>query len=193
MTLHEHWTEPRPVKLTARDFLQLADAGALDAYPKTELIDGVIVAVSAQHSTHARVQSIFLRRIADALDGLDLEFEALVEVSIGVASDQVPQADIVVTNYRGPSAILPVSSIALVVEIADSSARFDRGTKARIYAEGGLAEYWVVDIHAREVVRCWNPGPGSYRDERRVPLGEQVESATVPGLVVDTGGIHIPD
>ncbi len=37
MNVAEHWTERQPVKLTDRDFLRLAETGALDAYHKTEL------------------------------------------------------------------------------------------------------------------------------------------------------------
>jgi hypothetical protein len=40
MNVAEHWTERQAVKLTDRDFLHLADSGALDAYDETELIDG---------------------------------------------------------------------------------------------------------------------------------------------------------
>ena len=42
-----------------------------------------------------------------------------------------------------------------MVEVADSSLRFDRRQKSRLYARAGLAEYWIVNIvdKALEVYR----------------------------------------
>ena len=34
----------------------------------------------------------------------------------------------------------------LVIEVADSSLRFDREDKSRIYAEAGIADYWIVNL-----------------------------------------------
>jgi Uma2 family endonuclease len=193
MSLQNHLADHRPVKLTAEDYLNLASAGALDAYSKTELIDGVIVAVSPQHSRHARVQALFLRRLADAIDRLGAGLEVWVEASIRISGQQVPQADIVVTNYRGPPSVLPASTVSLVVEIADTTAKFDRTAKARIYAEGSIPEYWVVDTQAGEVARFWGPAAQGYQNERPVPLGTIVEAATLPGLAVDSAGFQRPD
>jgi Uma2 family endonuclease len=33
-----------------------------------------------------------------------------------------------------------------VIEVADSSLRFDRESKARLYAEGGIADYWILNL-----------------------------------------------
>jgi hypothetical protein len=48
---------PHKVGLRVEDFLLLNDSGAFDAYGKTELIDGDIYVMNAQHSPHARAKS----------------------------------------------------------------------------------------------------------------------------------------
>ena len=48
MTALEAWPEPRPVRLTADAFFRLAEAGAFQDIGRTELIDGVIVAMNAE-------------------------------------------------------------------------------------------------------------------------------------------------
>jgi len=186
MTVVDAWTEPRPVKLTARDFLQLAEAGALDAHPRTELIDGVIVAMSPQHSTHSRVHGILYQRLVNAVAERLPGYSTLIEVSVQISEHQMPQADLVVTNYDGPDAPIPGSTVALLVEIAHTTAKFDRITKASIYAAGGIPEYWVIDIPAAEVVRFGQPVDGVYREEKPVPFGMRVDALTISGLAIDT-------
>ena len=45
----------------------------------------------------------------------------------------------------------------LVIEVASpSTARYDRGTKRRVYQRAGVPEYWIVDLDAR-VVERWRP------------------------------------
>ena len=37
----------------------------------------------------------------------------------------------------------------LIVEVADSSLRFDRGRKAELYAENKIEDYWIIDLKKR--------------------------------------------
>jgi len=43
------------------------------------------------------------------------------------------------------------------VEISDSSLDFDTTTKAELYAEDGIREYWVVDLVNRHVLVFRDP------------------------------------
>jgi len=45
----------------------------------------------------------------------------------------------------------------LVIEVADSSAEFDRQIKMPRYARGGVAELWLVDLERDVVVVYQNP------------------------------------
>lgn len=184
------WNEPHKVKLTIKDYLRLDEAGAFRDYAKTELIEGVIVAVNSQFTPHSRFQTGLLRRLADAVEAAMPGYTALVEASVAMLPDSMPQPDISVTNYResGREA-LPVSSVALIVEVADTTARFDLGKKARIYAAAGVPEYWVAELATRTVHQFSAPSAKGYGDRRDVPLGERIESVTIPGLAVETLGL----
>lgn len=68
------------------------------------------------------------------------------------------------------------NSVLLVVEIADSSLRFDIGRKAAPYAGFGVRELWVVDA-VRLSTRVFQPSVDGYREiqdfavpDRLVPL-----------------------
>lgn len=189
MNLLETWTEPRPVKLTVDDFSLLDRAGVFDRYAKTELINGRIVAVSAQYRTHARAKTRLLRKLASALEALGSPLEVVVEVSVAIPPDHLPEPDLTVTSEPIGEGPVPVASVALAIEVADTTAAYDRGEKARIYAAGGIPEYWVVDIEAREVARFRTPGAAGYQHDDAVPFGEPVAAATLPGLIVETSGL----
>ena len=47
-------------------------------------------------------------------------------------------------------------------EVADSSLAYDCSTKRRLYAEAGIAEYWVVDCTAETVEVHRGPGADGY-------------------------------
>lgn len=189
MTALRKWDEPRPVKLTVEDFLRLDAAGAFSAYAKTELIEGVIVAINAQHAAHARAQGRLFRRLAQAVEQSLPGHEALIEASIDTPPGNVPQPDILIAADPPEQGLVPVASVALIVEVSDTTLAFDLGTKAEAYAANGVGEYWVVDLPGGRVHQFWSPAADGYAERRETALGEPVEAETLAGLRVETGGI----
>lgn len=47
--------------------------------------------------------------------------------------------------------------MALLVEVSDSSLRFDRTVKLELYAATGIPEVWVVDLLHRQVLVWRDP------------------------------------
>ena len=190
MTVLEKWLEPRPVRLTIEDFLCLSDAGAFRNYAKTELIDGQIVAMNAQYSSHARAKSVLLRRLADAVEKCLPAHEVWSEVSVAVPPDRLPEPDLVVTNFvpkkRAP---VPVETVPLLVEVADTTLEYDLGTKQRLYAAGGVPEYWVADLERRVFHQMWTPVADGYEQRRHHPFGATIDAETIAGLNVQIPGV----
>jgi Uma2 family endonuclease len=193
MNVQRNWSRldvPRKVKLTIADFLRLNDAGAFDAYSKTELIDGEIVALNSQFTAHARYHSGLFRRIADVVDEIMPGYITLVEVSVAFPPQNLPEPDIVVTNFQEiDDAPVPVETVALIVEVSNSTLRFDLGKKAKLYAAAGVAEYWVADLQGRIIHQLWAPSGKGYTEKREVPFGQRVEAVTIAGFGVETQGI----
>ena len=76
----------------------------------------------------------------------------------------------------------------LVVEVAVSSEESDR-EKASIYAEAGVAEYWLV-LPEKGVIEIFTqPVAGKYGETRIVRRGEVAVSPVLPELRVDVGGL----
>jgi Uma2 family endonuclease len=52
--------------------------------------------------------------------------------------------------------------IELVVEVADSTFKQDCEIKDKLYAQAGIAEYWVLDLKNRQLQVFRNPTPTGY-------------------------------
>ena len=69
----------------------------------------------------------------------------------------------------------------LVVEIADSSKRYDIGRKAKLYASFGVRELWVVDA-VRLTARVFRqPAAEGYRETRDCSADGADRPAICPG------------
>jgi Uma2 family endonuclease len=61
-----------------------------------------------------------------------------------------------------------VADVLLLIEVAETSLRYDRVTKRPLYAEAGVPEYWIVDCGAESIELHRGPAAGGYRDVTRV-------------------------
>ncbi|MBV8972227.1 MAG: Uma2 family endonuclease, partial [Sphingomonadaceae bacterium] len=176
---------PERARLSTEDFILLVDSGALDSFAKSELIDGDVYVMNAQWTRHAGAKSMLALELGLWLRETGSAYRALVEVAIHAAPDSMPEPDIVVTRWRGGGAV-PSDTIALVVEVSETTRRIDLGRKAAIYAAAGIPEYWVVDLKVDRFRVHRDPGPSGYAAVTDVPFGATVTASTIEGLRVDT-------
>jgi Uma2 family endonuclease len=71
-------------------------------------------------------------------------------------TDPVPDLAVVQGSIRDYGTIHP-STAVLVVEVSDSSLKYDTGDKASLYASAGIADYWVVDLVGRQLIVFRDP------------------------------------
>ncbi len=187
-TPFRHVTSPEKVRLRVDDFLLLNDNGAFADYSKTELIEGEIFYMNAQHSRHARIKTELAVELSLTLRGMGSELRPIVEASTRVNDYSLPEPDIVVTSYKGPH-VVPLETVALIVEVSDTTIKTDLGRKQRIYAAAGVPEYWVVDVEGKVIHQLWSPAAKSYREKREIRLGTRIEAVTIAGLGVATSGL----
>ena len=181
-------TAPQPAKLTVKDFLLLADAGAFADYARTELIEGEIWVVNAVHTRHAAAHFKLSAVLAAALEASGSELAAYTAPSTQLSEESVPEPDLVLAEPHDER-VLPLAKVRLAIEISDATLKLDLGRKAALYARHGLPEYWVVDIEARLVHQMWAPGKLGFSQRREVAFGDVLEAATIDRLTVETARI----
>jgi Uma2 family endonuclease len=137
---------------TVDDISHMIEAGIVREDERFELIEGDIVMMSPKHIAHDRIKNALTMALVraappDVFVGveatLQLAHNILVEPDITVLASSVYSAD--PKTFARPRA----EAVLLVIEVADSSLRYDRRIKARLYVRHGIREFWVIDANER--------------------------------------------
>jgi Uma2 family endonuclease len=135
---------PRPLRRV--EYEKLAELGAFDD-ERVELLDGSIIAMSPQGPAHdyaiQQLTRILVQTLSDRAD-------VRIQSSFAAGEHSEPQPDVAVVPKGNYGTAHPTEAL-LVIEVADSSLKKDRTLKARLYAERGVPEYWVVDLRGAVV------------------------------------------
>jgi Uma2 family endonuclease len=94
-----------------------------------------------------------------------------------------PRPDFYAQGHPRPSDVL------LLIEVSDTTLRFDRRIKSPLYARAGIEELWVVNLQDAEIEVHAHPSGDAYQLVRRVGRGETVNSENVPGLALEVNDV----
>lgn len=120
----------------------------LDALPddnlRHELIDGQFVMTPAPGFGHQQVVGAIYRLLWDATRGTEmLVLTAPFDVVLG---PNVVEPDVLVARCSDfTERDLPVAPVLVVEVLSPSTTRIDGGRKRDLYAESGVAHYWMID------------------------------------------------
>jgi len=176
-------------RFTREEYHRMGEVGILKPTDRVELIRGEIVEMSPIGPRHAAFVNNLTQLLVVRLAG-----RAIVSVQnpVVVADDSEPQPDLAVLRRRArpyKEATPEAPDVALLIEVAETSLAYDRTTKLRLYAEAGVAEYWVVDVE-RESIECYRaPGPRGYREVERATGAATVSPRAFPDLALPLADI----
>ena len=71
-----------------------------------------------------------------------------------------------------------------MIEIADSSLRYDRNVKAPLYARAKIVEYWLVDLNGQSVTCYSHPADGRYVRSVMRERGQSMTPERLPELTL---------
>ncbi len=173
-------------------YYELAESGRIRPDDRVELLRGEIVTMAPANAPHAGCVIVLTEMLQTALAG-----RACVAVQNPLRLDRYnePEPDLAVlrlpaARYREahPSA----ADALLVIEVAESSLRGDRTVKARLYAEFGIAEYWIVDVAGGALIIHLGPSREGYTEVREARRGEVLRPLAFPDLAVAVADILGP-
>lgn len=181
---------PARLKLTVAQYRLMGERGILRPDQRVELIDGEIIEMAPIGPPHAGILNRLNRRLVGLCEG-----RAVISPQHPLELDHYsePQPDICLLRWREsfyadrhPTA----ADVLLLIEISDSTLRYDRGTKLALYARTGVQRYWIVDVHDPAIVVFGDPAADGYRSECRFRAGERIAlGPELPGLQVDVAEI----
>ena len=149
---------------------------------RIELIRGALRQMSPPGPTHEAAVDKLTRWSIEHTDGDEVCVR--VQNSIGLPElNSAPQPDIAWVRTGAYEKKRPESEdVLLVIEVSNSSLNYDKGKKARLYAEAGVADYWVVNLRdaCLEVFR--DPQDGEYGSQVIIDRYGRVSPLAFPKL-----------
>jgi Uma2 family endonuclease len=198
------------LRIRVDEYHRMIEAGILGEDEHVQLIDGLLVAMSPQGRPHAFVIQELNRHLVRALPDefeaspegsgeqlergprlfaeLGREFKVLTQLPLTLLGDSEPEPDLAVVHARDAASRTEHPTTALlVIEVAGESLRFDRQSKAALYARAGVPEYWIVNLAEAkvEVHRKPDAPSANYREMLVFHRGEILMATVVPGIRVE--------
>lgn len=186
---------PHLVPLTVEQYHGMLEKGILRDGDPIELVEGLLVrknrAAAGEdemtHGTrHALVVTRFLK-VERALDPLGCHLRVQLPVTLSRVSEPEPDVAIVKGSiesfgdrHPGPGDVL------VLIEVADSSLGYDRGSKLRVYASASIPVYLIVNIPEQQVECYEEPvsDQGRYGRRSDYRTGETLSLPLIAGRML---------
>ena len=136
-------------RFTTEEYNWMAEVGLLNGERPVELIEGEIIHMAPMGTQHERSVARLQAALASGLAG-----RALTQVQrvFRLSRFTEAQPDLIVLR---PGRDAPEDRFAagadtlLVIEVSDTTLRYDHDIKVPLYAAHGIPEVWIVDLEAR--------------------------------------------
>src|SRR4051794_10125790 len=152
--------------ISLEEFERMAEAGVFNEDARIELIRGEIVDMAAIGVRHAACVTRLTMLLSQRASGKVI---VLSQNPFGISNHSSPQPDVALLHWRDDyyDAKRPTpEDMLLVIEVADTSINDDRKVKGPLYAEAGIAEYWIVNLRGKVIEVYTDPAKGVYRQTR---------------------------
>ena len=149
--------------ISVKYYHRMAEAGIFRPDERVELIAGQVIPMAARGTAHSaaitRINRLLESRLGDRVllrlqDPIELDSFSEPDIAL-IKPDPADYEDYHPT----------VSEIFLIIEVADSSLRFDCEVKAIAYAKSGISDYWVLDVTAQKLHVFRLPSSAGYQSE----------------------------
>ena len=164
-------------RFTVAEVEAMVAAGVMEEDERVELIGGELVPMSPKGNHHEVLKAALLKRWYRAVpDGFDL----VPETTFRLSEDTYLEPDVMIYPRASGIPGLRADNALLIVEIANSSLRYDAGRKTALYASFGVRELWVIDA-VRLTTRVFRESAADgYRDARDFAASDRLVPLIAP-------------
>ena len=179
----------RPLKVS--EYRGMVESGILSEDEHVELIDGVIIQMSAEGTKHSAIIS----DIAAQFYELVIKGKALLRVQhpVTLNDETEPEPDLALVKIRERAYYLEThprpNDVLLLIEVADTTLESDKNIKLPRYAASKIEEVWLVNLvdNIIEVYRepfVLDDGTADYRTRRDFVKGDTLTPQAAPSLKI---------
>ena len=181
-------------RFSIAEYHRLGELGFFAPDDRVELIRGEIIIKATKSTFHSVCNSLLLGELYPLL-----RKRAIVrgQEPIILSADSEPEPDVVIARNRSDNYLSShpdPADILLVIEVSDSTLKYDRKTKLSLYAESGISDYWIFNLVDIQLEMHSEPyqkqrGGFDYRVKRVVLPNEVVVIPGFPDLSLDLSAV----
>ncbi|MEG4308509.1 MULTISPECIES: Uma2 family endonuclease [unclassified Microcoleus] len=181
-------------RFSIAEYHRLGELGFFAPDDRVELIRGEIIIKATKSTFHSVCNSLLLKKLYPLL-----EERAIVrgQEPIILSADSEPEPDVVIARNRSDNYLSShpePADILLVIEVSDSTLKYDRRTKLSLYAESEISDYWIFNLVDIQLEMHSEPyqkqrGGFDYRVKRVVLPNEVVVIPGFPDLSLDLSAV----
>ena len=177
-------------RFSIAEYHRLGELGFFAPDERVELIRGELIIKAAKSTFHSVCNSLLLGELCTLA-----RKKAIVrgQEPIILSNNSEPEPDVVIARNRSDNYLSShpePADILLVIEVSDSTLKYDQRTKLSLYAEAGIANYWIVNLVDNQLEMHSEPyqkrqGDFNYRSQRVLLPDETVVIPGFPDLSLD--------
>ena len=172
-------------RLTVDEYYRMAETGVLAPDARVELIEGEIVDMAPIGTRHGSTVKRLVQLLTAAVGD-----RAIVSVQdpVRLSRRSEPQPDLMLLAPREDyyaDAHPTAAEVLLLIEVSDTTARYDRVIKLGLYARHAVPEVWIVDLD-NQLLRVYRLPQGEvYTEVMETASPGPLAPLLLPGVVID--------
>ena len=176
-------------RFTITEYHRLAELDFFTEDDRVELIKGEIIKMAAKGKAHSVCNTRLYRELFKLLE----EKATIRGQEPIIINDSEPEPDLTIVKNTPDDYFLnhPIpSDIFLIIEVADSSLKYDQEVKLFLYSEAGISDYWIFNL-MDYYLECYSDpyqdlqGKFGYRHKSIILPKESVKLPFFPELILD--------
>lgn len=181
-------------RFSIAEYHRLGELGFFAPDDRVELIRGEIIIMAAKGRLHSFCNTLLVEELIILLAR---RARVRAQEPIILTDDSEPEPDVVIARNRSDNYLSShpePADILLVIEVSDSTLKYDRRTKLSLYAESGISDYWIFNLVDIQLEMHSEPyqkqrGGFDYRVKRVVLRNEVVVIPGFPDLSLDLSAV----
>ena len=186
-------TAPAMYRITVAEYHKMIEANVFNENARIELIKGVLVKMSPKGKRHAattdRISKVFYKLLGERVIVRNQN-----PILFDDSTEPEPDIALLVPREKEYFDRLPTpADVLLIIEVSDTTLKYDRDTKSLLYAKNGIAQYIVLNVKTREITDMREPSPDGYRYRKTLRSDERFNLVAFPEIEIKVSDLLPPE
>jgi Uma2 family endonuclease len=180
---------PRRHRITVEEYYRMAEVGLLAPDARVELIDGEIIDMPPIGNPHGTAVSRLIELLTFAVHE---RANVRCQTTFVLGKYSAPEPDFLLLAYREDfyeHKVPGATDSLLIIEVSETSLRYDLQTKMRLYARHGIPELWVLDTAGKRLHVFRQPTDTGYKETLVIDQPTRVPIAALSDIDIDVSAL----